>query len=86
MEWLTREQIDQVIEQMSAGDLIKSMESGSEGVGMPIRAFDSAAARLGISNGKPASDSVRMQDFKYLADAIGEAVNIDSPLSERQQD
>lgn len=86
-EWLTREQIDQVIDSMSAADLINALGDGTEiqGPKMAGAAFDSAAARLGISNGTPASAQVRMADFKYLAESITKAVNTDSPLSEGQE-
>lgn len=87
-EWLTREQIDQVIEGMSASDLITAMGDG-EGIKGPLmagQAFDSAAARLGVSNGTPATQHVRMADFAYMANAITKAVDVDNPLSEGQED
>lgn len=84
-DWLTREQIDKIIEGMSAGDLVKALGQYPDGsVQMPIAAFDLAAERMGLSNGSPASDHIRMSEFKYLGEAIGEAVNVDSPLSEGQ--
>lgn len=88
MDWLTREQIDQVIDGMSAGDLITAMGDGEklQGPAMAGAAFDSAAARLGISNGTPATDHVRMADFAYMAGEITKAVNVDSPLSGGQED
>lgn len=83
-QWLTREQIDQVIAAMSAADLIAAIGDGEkiQGAAMAGKAFDAAAARLGISNGTPATTHVSMADFGYLANAIGEAVNVDSPLSD----
>ena len=45
-------------------------------------AFDSAAARMGISNGTPATEHVRAADFQYLATQLGEVLDVDSPLSE----
>lgn len=86
--FLTREQIDQVIAGLSAGDLIEAMGDGDsiKGTKMIGIAFDSAAARLGISNGVAGTHLVSVSDFKYMADKLGAAVNIDSPLSEGQQD
>jgi len=86
-DWLTREQIDSVIESMSAGDLVKALsEHGDGNAQMPVAAFDAAAARTGVSNGSAASDHVHASDLRYLGEKIGEAVNVDSPLSERQGD
>ena len=86
-DWLTREQIDSVIESMSAGDLVKALsEHGDGNAQMPVAAFDAAAARTGVSNGSAASDHVRASDLRYLGERIGEAVNVDSPLSKGQED
>lgn len=86
-EWLTREQIDQVISGMAAADLLEAMGDGEsiKGPKMAADAFNAAAARLGMSNGTPATQHVRMSDLKYMAEAITQAVNIDSPLSEGQE-
>lgn len=85
---LTREQIDAVIEAMSADDVITAMGDGEtiKGAKMAGDAFNSAAARIGMSNGTPATQHVSLRDFKYLADAIGKAVNVENPLSEGQED
>lgn len=86
-EWLSRETIDRVIEGMSAGDLVESMgEHGGDSVQMPTGAFNRAAARMGVSNGTPATDHIHASDFRYLGESIGKAVNLDSPLSEGQED
>ena len=86
-EWLSREQIDSVIDGMSAADLIDALGDGEKvnGSKMAGDAFNAAAARLGMSNGTPATEHVSMKDFAYLAAAIGEAVNTESPLSEGQE-
>lgn len=86
-DWLTREQVDTVIAAMSAADLIAAMGDATDtgnvkGPKMAGDAFDSAANRLGLSNGTPATAHVRMQDFQYLAQKISEAINIESPTSE----
>jgi hypothetical protein len=80
--WLSREQIDSVIDTISAGDLIEALDTaGSSKVKMPMLAFDTAAARMGLSNGTPATAHVSAADFVYLAKRIGEVINVDSPLS-----
>ena len=85
--WLTRREIDLVIESMTAGDLVKALsEHGDGNAQMPVAAFDSSAKRLGLTNGSAASDHVRASDLRYLGEKIGEAVNVDSPLSPRQED
>ena len=85
--FLTREQIDQVIGGLSAGDLIEAMGDSDtiRGTRMIGVAFDSAAARLGISNGVSGVNLVHVSDFKYMAEKLSGAVNIDSPLSEGQE-
>lgn len=88
-EWLTKEQIDAVIESMSASDLIDAMGDGvktQSSAKMAGIAFDAAAARMGLSNGTPATQHVRMVDFPYMAGKIGASVNIENPTSEEQSD
>lgn len=87
-EWLTREQIDRVIESMSAADLVSAMEkfdAQKQATQWAMAAFDSAGLRLGMSNGSPTSEHVRMQDFSYLAGKVSEVVNVENPLSEGQE-
>ena len=86
MSWLTREQIDEVVAGMSAADLITATGEGRKDAAVAGAAFDAAAARMGLSNGTPATESVHAYDFQYLATAIGEAINVDSPLSEATSD
>jgi hypothetical protein len=80
MDWLSRKDIDQIIEAISADDLIESMSgTGSQqGLQMVKGSFNRAAARMGIED---ATTRVRIADFKYMAERIGEVVDIDSPLS-----
>ena len=87
-DWLTREQIDTVVEAMSAADLVSAMErfdAQKQATQWAVAAFDSAGVRLGMSNGSPTSEHVRMQDFSYLASKVSEVVNVDNPLSEGQE-
>lgn len=86
LEWLTREQIDDVIANLSAADLIEGTSGGRKDAQVAGAAFDSAAARMALSNGTPATAHVRASDFKYLADRIGAALDVDSPLSEATSD
>jgi hypothetical protein len=84
MEWLTRQDVDRILEHLSADDLIEAMVPGEEqSAKMPIRAFNRAAARIGAGTDEDkASQRIRPGDLKYLIERIGEVVNIDSPLSE----
>jgi hypothetical protein len=86
-DWLSRQEVDQIAENISADDLIEAMDGTGtqqqQGVRMVKTAFNGAAARLGIEE---ATTRVRASDFKYLADRIGEVVNVDSPLSESTED
>lgn len=88
IDWLTREQIADVVDKMSASDLIgASTEDGklsnAQRAGL---AFDSAAARLGVSNGTPATDHIKASDFLYLAEVIGEVMGPGSPKADATQD
>jgi len=82
MDWLTREQIDQVIENLAAADLIDASGDGKTSAQVAAAAFDSAAKRMNLSNGTRATEHLKLADLSYMADALGEAVNIDSPKSE----
>jgi len=82
MDWLTREQIDQVIEHLAAADLIDASGEGKTSAQVAAAAFDSAAKRMKLSNGTRATEHLKLADLSYMADALGEAVNIDGPLSE----
>jgi hypothetical protein len=86
MDWLTREQIDEVVANLSAADLIEGTSGGKKDAQVAGSAFNSAAARMEYSNGSPATEHVRASDFAYLAERIGEAINIDSPLSSATSD
>jgi hypothetical protein len=82
MDWLTREQIDEVVANLSAADLIEGTSNGQKDAQVAGSAFNSAAARMELSNGTPATQHVRAADFGYLAERIGEAINVDSPKSD----
>lgn len=87
-EWLTREQIASVVDQMSASDLIGASGedqklSNAQRAGL---AFDAAAARVGLSNGVPATQHIRARDFLFLAEAIGEVMGPGSPKADDGED
>lgn len=86
--WLSREEIDSIIDGMSAADLLDALGDGTsvKGAKMLGTAFDSAAARAGYSNGTSATEHVRVRDFKYLADELGKVVSVESPLPDGTPD
>ena len=77
-DWLTRAQIQDVVENLSADDLIRATTTG-QGAEIAGIAFNSAAARMGTED---ATSKVKAADFQYLAEQIGGAINVESPLSE----
>ena len=79
-QWLTREQIDSVLEQLSADDLVKAYPADPDNpLKLPVAMFDNAAQRAG--HGEKAIARVRLNDLNYLTQKLGEVVNVDSPLS-----
>jgi len=88
MDWLTRQDVDRILDHLSADDLIEAMIPGEEqSAKMPMRSFNRAALRLGVgTDSEPATQRVRPGDLKYLMERIGEVINIDSPLSESTGD
>ena len=79
-EWLTRDQIDEILEQLSADDPVQAYPADPDNaLKMPIAVFNNAALRL--SHGNRAIQKVRLSDLNYLSGRIGEVVNVDSPLS-----
>lgn len=84
-QWLTREDIDRVIDNLSADDLIESGLAGADAadaVAAGAKAFNAAAARIGLSNGSNATAHMRASDLQYFASALKGAVDIDSPKPE----
>ena len=80
-DWLTREDIDAVLEQLSADDVIEAIGDGRQaGARIAGEVFNQGAERLGLANGSKATARVKISDFQYLANRIGEVVNVDSPL------
>ncbi len=93
-EWLSREDIDRVVDSLSGADLIEGLADGANKTDAKIStvAFDTAAARLQrqdgtkFSNGTPASQHVRASDYRYLTKRVSEVISADSPLPEGQTD
>lgn len=78
-EWLTRADIDSVLDQLSADDVIEGLAEDVPSVKLPMMIFNRAAARLGVSNGTPASQHIRVADLQYMSKAVGEATSLNSP-------
>ncbi len=83
-DWLTRTEIDEVIDSLSADDLIEATSAGVKDAKIAGVAFNRAAARNG--KGDDATQRVKAGDFVYLATAIGGVINVDGPLPEGTQD
>lgn len=85
-EWLTREQVDQVVESLSANDLIESGLAGNQDQAESVKAaavaFNMAAKRIGLANGTLATEHMRAVDLAYFAQALKAYMDIDSPKSE----
>lgn len=88
-QWLSRGDIDRVIDNLSADDLIESGLAGADAadaVAAGAKAFNAAAARIGLSNGSNATAHMRASDLQYFANALKGAVDIDSPKPEDSED
>lgn len=83
---LTRVQIDHVLENMTGADVVEHVGDGTKGAKVAAGAFDTAAARLGVTNGTPAMELLGIADFAYMAKKMGEVLNLDSPKSEQPDD
>lgn len=87
-DFLEREQIQQIVDSLSADDLIESGLGGKDVE--PLKAlrsaFDRAAERAGYTNGVAATQRVRVSDFQWWAKQLGGSINIDSPLSQGTED
>ena len=81
-EWMTRQEVDEVIEHLSADDLIEATASGAVDAKVAGVAFNRAAARIGARD----TTAIRAADFGYFAKKVGEAINVEAPLSEGTQD
>lgn len=85
VKWLSREDIDAIIADMSAADLLEASGGDLSGPQVAGVAFDAAAKRLGKTNGTSATSHVRPADLRHLVKAVGEAASEDSPLSSGQE-
>lgn len=84
-DWLTREDIDQVLDNLSAADVIEAIGDGKRaGAAVAGFAFNEAASRLG--HGDNATSRVRVRDFQYLSEQMGEVMNVGGPKSEQSPD
>ena len=81
-QWLTRADIDRVLETLSADDLIEATDEGKgKGARIAGLAFHHAAVRVLGPSEEPYTKRVKASDFAYLAAEIGGQMNVDSPLS-----
>lgn len=82
--FLTRDQIDAIIETMTARDIFAGMPSQAgetpSGPEVAGKVFESAANRQG--HGTEALDRVRPVDAMYLAEKLGEVFDMASPKSD----
>ena len=81
--FLTREEVDAILQGMTARDIFAAMpEAGDKVNGSQIasEAFESAAERQG--HGPGALDRVRPADGLYLASELGEVLSVDSPKAD----
>jgi hypothetical protein len=78
-EWLDRADIDSVLSQLSADDVIEVLAQDLPSVKIPMAIFNRAAARLGVSNGTAASIHLRVTEMKYLNEAVGAALDMNGP-------
>ena len=87
-EWLSREDIDHVVDNLSGADLIEGLADGANKTDAKIStvAFDVAAARIGVSKGTAASQHVKARDHRYMVNKIKGVLTEDSPLPEGQTD
>lgn len=83
---LTREQIDFVLDNMTGADIVDHIGDGTLGAKVATGAFDSAAARLGLTNGTRAMELLSVKDFMYMAGQFQEVVNLEGPKSEQPDD
>ena len=84
-DWLTREDIDQILDNLSAADVIEAIGDGTRaGAAVAGVAFDQAAAPLG--HWDHATARVRVSDFQYLSEQMGEVMNVGGPKSEQPPD
>jgi hypothetical protein len=82
MDWLTRTDIDRILDTLSADDLMQALASDQADNLKVLQAFNRAAERMGAgTEAEPATTRVKAQDLTYLATRIGEVINVDSPLS-----
>lgn len=88
VQWLTRQDIDTVLDSMSADALVESMDGGSvKGAALMRGAFNLAAESAGYEvNGRTPFQRVKLSDLKYLSEKMSGVVNVDSPLSEGTED
>lgn len=84
--FLTRDQLDEILRSMTARDIFAAVGNGAEGLSQMAQgsavasnAFESAADRMGYGSG--ALDRVTPQDAVYLIGKLGEVFSMSGPKS-----
>ena len=80
--FLSREEIDSILQGMTARDLFSAMPSQGEVSGAETagKTFESAAERQGYGAG--ALDRVKISDAAYLSEELGGVLSADSPKAD----
>lgn len=86
MGWLTAEQIDQIISNASADDIIEAMAIYPNAAENPMQLsreiFNRSADRLGLTNGATAAQMIPAHDFAAWAEKLREILSPENPTSE----
>lgn len=83
--WLTRPEIQDIIDRMSAADLVRATDDGISSGERAEIIFNRATERLGRSNGVAGMEMVKASDFPWLAEKLGEVMTPDSPKADSGQ-
>lgn len=81
-QWLSRDDIDSILDNLTADDVIEGLAEEVPSVKLPMVIFNRAAARQGASNGTPASQHVKIADMRYMTEAVGKATSVSDPKSQ----
>lgn len=87
--WLTAAQIDDIIANASADDIIEAMaryDAAEHSLQMMREIFDRSAERMGMTNGVTASQMVPATAFREFTQKLGNLVSADNPLPEATED
>lgn len=83
---LTREQIDQIIDSLTMGDVHEAFAQGVNDKAIAGVAFARAAKRSKLVNGSDPLDQVAVGDLKYLGERMQAAMSDTNPKSPTTED